>query len=152
VYNSWCRHNITMSTLLWLFFYIFFFLLNKHHAHMLDQLVAKTKPMPFLCPYLLMCINIFGWLILLYVYSRHTVHVRSDLITVFRRYQRYCLDLHPAPKPAPSQQNIRQITVHYSPQLTRDFRPLFFFSSNNFPWVPDTQVKLFLNMTSNSRR
>jgi hypothetical protein len=26
--------------------------------------------------------------------------------------------------------------------LTRDFLPLF-FSSNNFPWVPDTQVKAF---------
>jgi hypothetical protein len=28
---------------------------------------------------------------------------------------------------------------------------LCFFSSNNFPWVPDTQVKAFSNMASNAR-
>jgi hypothetical protein len=32
--------------------------------------------------------------------------------------------------------------------LTPDFRPLF-FSSNNFPWVLDTQVEAFSNMASN---
>jgi hypothetical protein len=32
--------------------------------------------------------------------------------------------------------------------LTQDFRPLF-SSSNNFPWVPDTQIKAFSNMASN---
>jgi hypothetical protein len=35
--------------------------------------------------------------------------------------------------------------------LIRDFRPLV-FSSNNSPKAPDTRVKAFLNMASNSRR
>jgi hypothetical protein len=43
------------------------------------------------------------------------------------------------------------ILFNFKGTLTRDFRPLF-FSSNNFLWVPDTQVKAFSNMASNSWR
>jgi hypothetical protein len=35
--------------------------------------------------------------------------------------------------------------------VSRDFRPLV-FSSNNPTWAPDSQLKAFLHMASNSRR
>jgi hypothetical protein len=38
--------------------------------------------------------------------------------------------------------------------MIRDFRPLFIFSSNNFPWVPDTQgnIRIWLRIREDIRK
>jgi hypothetical protein len=44
------------------------------------------------------------------------------------------------------------LIVVYLKEPWHEIFELCFFLSNNFPWVPDTKVKAFSNMASNSWR